>query len=603
MGWRILWDGTGNARISQILAVHAALLHTGKILYFGGDEHDPGRNVRGRTDSSVLHTARIFDCRTNEISRINQIDTDVFCCGHSFLADGRLLVAGGTGSYNQAEEDKAKHRKSESKEPEEEINPHHHFTGLPNTFIFDPETQKWTEVANMVPRPDQSSGGRWYPTLVTLPDGNVLAMSGHPHESDRSLPSLHSHNIPEIYYPPYLTERQGWKRVYPLGDATQSYYPRLHVLETHGTSSIIFTSSSLNSNDNWCYVFNPYDTRDYRRVCDLNGIDNSHFGYYYTSVLLPLIPEQRYWPQVLLFGGARAIIIDPYSMQWRYTSDRNPHPRRFHANAVILPTGEVFICGGVQRPSDSENFQNEGMRAVMEGEIYNTRQNAWTITSRAQVIRNYHSVALLMPDGRVWTAGSNINGNYSYRSAARFSSDPEYRTRVLLHGQDDANVDYRELRIEIFEPDYVSANRPTITSSPSIIRIPGKNFNISVNNAREITRVAVLRTGSATHAFNSDQRYIGLTFLHKSGDTLEVTPPPEHVTIPGYYLLFAIRGNTESLNGSIPSEGRFVKIVIDRGSTISFLDEELDLVKPGQKGFDPPINEKFKQQKDIQNWS
>jgi hypothetical protein len=588
MTWRVLRDESGNENISQILAVHAALLHTGQILYFGGDEHDPGRNIRGRTDSSVLKTARVFDCRTNEISIIDQLATDVFCCGHAFLADGRLLVAGGTGSYNGTEEDKA--------------NPHAHFTGLSNTFIFDPETQRWTEVANMVPRPGQERGGRWYPTLLTLPDGNVFAMSGHPHESDRYLSALHANNIPEIYYPPYLTIRQGWKRVYPLGDAQQSYYPRLHVLSTHGTSNVVFTSSSLNVRDRWCYVFNPYDTRDYQRVCDLSGIDGSHFGYYYTSVLLPLLPEQRYWPRILLFGGERPIIIDPYSRQWGYTSNRelpNP-PRRFHANSVILPTGELFICGGVQVPSDSENFENEQTRAVREGEIYNSRENRWATTSHASVIRNYHSVALLMPDGRVWTAGSNKNGNYSYRSAARFSRDAAYRTNVLLRDGDDPGVDNRELRIEIFEPDYIFADRPRITSSPSTIGTVDP-FKINVTNAEQITHVAVLRTGTATHAFNSDQRYIGLTFARGSGDTIEVTPPPEHVTIPGYYLLFAIKGNIEVLNGSVPSEGKFVRIVYGRTPNIPFTEEELDLVKPGQKGDDPPIKEIFEEQNETQS--
>jgi hypothetical protein len=593
MGWRVLRDGSGNERISEVLAVHAALLHTGRILYFGGDEHDPGRNVRGRTDSSVLHTARLFDCRTNQISSVDQLDTDVFCCGHAFLADGQLLVAGGTGSYDQTEEEIAKGKEA----PE---NPHHHFTGLPNTFIFNPDRQKWTEVANMVPRPDQDSGGRWYPTLVTLPDGNVLAMSGHPHESDRYLSALHANNIPEIYYPPYLDKPQGWKRVYPLGDAGQSYYPRLHVLSTHGTSSVIFTSSPLNANDRWCYMFNPYDTRDYERICDLSGIDEIYFGYYGTSVLLPLLPEQRYWPQVLLFGGEQPIIIDPYSRQWSYTPARQLQPprKRFHANSIILPTGEVFICGGVEVSSDSENFQTEGMRAVMEGEIYNSRSrlNPWATTSRASVIRNYHSVALLMPDGRVWTAGSNINGNYSYRSAAQFLNDATYRDNVLLHDGDDRGVDNRERKIEIFEPDYIFANRPIINSSPSTIGTVDP-FEINVTQADFITRVAILRTGTATHAFNSDQRYIGLTIAHRSGDRIRVNPPPTHLTIPGYYLLFAIKGNTEVVNGSIPSEGKFIKIVTNQ---IPIISEELELVKPGQKGFDPPIKEIFKKQKETE---
>ncbi|CAM5467605.1 hypothetical protein [Streptomyces avidinii] len=86
------------------LAVHAGLVRPGRIVFFRGDEHDPGRHFLGRTDLAQIDSTRVYDCTTGAIERIpspevaaGQPPADLFCCGHAQLADGRLLVAGGTG--------------------------------------------------------------------------------------------------------------------------------------------------------------------------------------------------------------------------------------------------------------------------------------------------------------------------------------------------------------------------------------------------------------------------------------------------------------------------------------------------------------------------
>src|SRR6266851_2471519 len=152
--WEVLEEN------SQVLAAHAALLPTGpggQILYFGGDEHDKGRHNRGLID----HT-RLFDCATGQITTLPSPATDVFCSGHAFLGDGRLLVAGGTESF--ATQDLTDFH-------------HGHYPGIPSTWVFDPAKREWSRAADM-------SGGRWYPTLVTLSDGQILALCGHPSASD-----------------------------------------------------------------------------------------------------------------------------------------------------------------------------------------------------------------------------------------------------------------------------------------------------------------------------------------------------------------------------------------------------------------------------------
>lgn len=128
---------------AEILAVHAALLPTNKVVYFSGDQHDPGQFA-----NRLFDRARVFDCETAEVQPCvpsNEI-TDLFCCGHALLPDGRLLIAGGTSRFDR-------------------------FLGDRAAWVFDPDTVTFSQVRSM-------RDGRWYPTMVTLGNGDVFAVSG-----------------------------------------------------------------------------------------------------------------------------------------------------------------------------------------------------------------------------------------------------------------------------------------------------------------------------------------------------------------------------------------------------------------------------------------
>jgi hypothetical protein len=66
----------------------------------------------------------------------------------------------------------------------------------------------------------------------------------------------------------------------------------------------------------------------------------------------------------------------------------------------------------------------------------------------------------------------------------------------------------------------------------------GETFTLQVDGT--IARVALMRCGSVTHGYDSDQRYIGLAFSQQ-GDQLTVTAPPDGATAPpGYYMLWVV---------------------------------------------------------------
>ena len=183
-------------------------------------------------------------------------------------------------------------------------------------------------------------------------------------------------------------------------------------------------------------------------------------------------------------------------------------------------------------------------------ELYNPYADTWELGDEAaKTVRNYHSVALLMPDGRVWTAGSDVDAGHGAGPLPR--------------------ADARNLDIEIYEPWYFALpGRPYINAAPSLAH-PGETILIRSTFAKEIVRVIVVRCGTSTHAFNPDQRMIELHFTHPlpDDDILLVTmPPTNNILVPGPYLIFTIRrpatGATPKIQQlGLPSFGTDIYVV------------------------------------------
>jgi hypothetical protein len=159
--WEVALDN------AEVLAVHAALLvhgPEGQVLLLGGDEHD-------LSQENEFFNTRVYDIAGNRIININSPEADAFCCGHAFLGDGRLLIGGGTESWLHTEFDHVDAHGA----------PRQHWSGTRECSVYNLDGT-WTNVDPLLPEPGQESrgGGRWYPTLLTLGDGDILAVGGHP---------------------------------------------------------------------------------------------------------------------------------------------------------------------------------------------------------------------------------------------------------------------------------------------------------------------------------------------------------------------------------------------------------------------------------------
>jgi len=339
------WDRT--TINSQVLAVHAAFLNFDQIVYFGGDQHDPRL-----AEAHDVNATYLFDCRTGEVTKIGSPAFDTFCCGHSLTTHGTLVVGGGTFAFDHVVD--GLH--------------HEHFPGLRDTAVirFEPAGYAWKSVAEMNPGVAQEedtrhTGGRWYPTLLTLANGDVLALSGHPGKGDRE----HTNFIPEVFVPT-PTPRGAWYLLGSYTNATErtlfakhetTYYPRAHLLPT---GDVFFASPTVEGKtvtltvgrNPWSGTFHP--------VCRFSPSASGAYGAFSeTSVLLPLRHEDGYRPRVLLVGADQAWVIDLKDwkpgatpedrLAWRPTAARTlvPLRRRLNGNVVLLPTGEVLLIGGV----------------------------------------------------------------------------------------------------------------------------------------------------------------------------------------------------------------------------------------------------------------
>ncbi|MDD9381284.1 galactose oxidase early set domain-containing protein [Streptomyces sp. ZAF1911] len=593
MPWKILRER------AEILAVHAAFMGFGKIVYFGGDQHDPKHNEYHQIDAT-----RLFDCTTSQVTTLASPDFDVFCCGQAFLEsedEVQLLVAGGTERFIYPEN-------PPSGEP---LHFHHgHFPGLRDAAVLsspkisDPNGPGWTwrPVASMhkgITRdhgnPDLT-GGRWYPTLVTLHSGSVMAFSGHPGSGDQA----HNNDLPEEFS--RTPEPKGtWRRLPTLTDSSaHTYYsdhglplyPRMHVLPYGG---VVCTNPLKRPRDKLPPRLQaqtsdrmPATTLAYlpdALAAPLGGLfaplalfptaddaASDYGGYSSSSVLLPLgqppadpglrNASKDYVAHLMVCGG---INRQPYrldltgwqpgasagSWDWKPTGPRAIQQRRMHANATILPTGEILLTGGINdKPLDiPEPPPPPDIKAVHTPELYNPYLDKWTVLDgpeeRLDPPRNYHSVALLMPDGRVWSAGGNDN-------AATSDADA-----VPPHD------DRRNLDIGLFEPWYHGhPDRPYITAAPSLA-CPGETIAVETTFASQIDRVVLVRCGSSTHSFNPDQRLVELAFEYVGGRALRVRMAPDnHILPPGPYLLFTLK----ELHGTpgLPSTGADIYVVPPR---------------------------------------
>jgi len=409
------------------------------------------------------------------------------------------------------------------------------FRGIKTTTMFDPAVERFIQVQDM-------ARGRWYPSNAPLADGRTMVFGGW-------LDTAGTNNAVEIYDVP-----TGWSPEFPA-PFVPPLYPWLHLLPN---GRVFFSGSSPTSR-----FFDPATRTWTAGPSTVYGAERR----YGSSVLLPLRPEEGYRPRVVIMGGnnpatATAEIIDlgAASPAWRRLPDMSAP--RIEMNAVLLPDGRVLALGGSAQ-------DNVASTAALNADVFDPATETWSPGGRASVARLYHSVALLLPDATVWVAGSNpFQGNWENRM--------EIYSPAYLFTRDGAG-------------NVVPASRPTIGAAPTRIGYDAP-FTVSTPDAADIASAVLVRLGSNTHAFDFEQRLVGLRFTAGAGSLAVTSPPTPAIAPPGYYMLFLVnRAGTPSVArvvqlaavpGNQPPDGTITApagdVTIKAGQSVTFAGDATD---------------------------
>jgi hypothetical protein len=407
---------------------------------------------------------------------------NAFCGGHSVLPDGTVWVTGGTQWGARV------------------------LFGARETDFFNPKARFWRHGPAM-------SFARWYPSNLTLPDGDVLVVSGEDENGQLVGPI-------ERFSPATRSVRV----LPPQADRLLPDYPRLHLL---ADGQVLLSGERA---DTW--LFDP--TRP-----AWTALGSFNYGDRYEGACLLLAGLAR----VLCLGGTHGTMTaggdgvhpteHPYGddvpelpptdtaeildfkephPSWRYTAPM--HHARMHANTVLLPDGTVLVVGGGQHGRYEE--------PVRTSESFDPASETWTLLAEQRAPRMYHSTALLLPDGRVLSAGMD--------------SGPMKTTA------------------EIFSPPYLFRGpRPAISAGPSQLAY-GKEYEVRFTAPAGVGRVTLMRPGSVTHSVDFEQRDVELAF-RASGDLLRVRAPASGaVAPPGWYMLFIVDSR------GVPSRAAWVRL-------------------------------------------
>jgi Domain of unknown function (DUF1929) len=383
------------------------------------------------------------------------------------------------------------------------------YQGIRSAYEFDPVAERYVRVAPM-------SEARWYPTLVPLRDGQVMAVSGL--DDVGQITGGHS----EIFDPRTRTWSKGPTRYFPT-------YPALFL--TRG-GKLFFSGSTAG-----------YGPADRGRVpgmwnprrntfVPVKGLRDPRLTETSASVLLP--PAQRQRVMILGGGGAgesprstaRTAVADLSADRPRFRRGPDLPADTRYLSAVLLPNDTVLATGG------SSDYRGRGASDVRQARFYDPRANSFLPAADPTVGRGYHSSALLLPDGRV----------------ATFGSDPQFSDRKnTVPGR-------FEQRVEVYSPPYLfHGERPAISGGPREVR-QGGTARFRVRHAADVTEMRLMRPSAVTHSTDVQQRSVRLPLTHRPG-SVRVSVPRDASLVPrGWYMLFAVD------KAGTPSRARWVHV-------------------------------------------
>lgn len=452
---------TGEWQIASVTlpnrGIHQTLLRDGRVLVIAGSGNDEGNFRAGQ------FTTHVWNPTTGAMVQVPTPE-DMFCAGHVTLPDGRVLIQGGTKEW---------------------WTPTSGFKGLRSSYIFDPATDRFT-------RTNDANEGRWYPTLTKLENGNVWMGGGLTDQANQ-----HGAHTTDMFN----TATNSWL---PTAQVPQTWtywgeYPHMFLL---GDGRLFYTGAHTFGDQRPGSGSSLYNWRT-AQVADVPGLREKDLRDHAGSVLLPPAQNQRF----MIAGGgyidqgaAPTNSVDLINMNdanptWR-PGQALPGPGRQYVNLTNMFDRTVLASNGATGNRTGN---------ISAASIFNPATNAWTTIPADPVGRNYHSMNLLLPDGRVMILGSNpIDGSV-------------------------------EMRVSIYSPPYLfRGTRPTVTSAPANATY-GRAINLGVTG--NVASASLTSPMSSTHQMDTNSRLVDLPITGTGTTRTAVVPSNAALLPPGPYML------------------------------------------------------------------
>ncbi|MBL8121430.1 DUF1929 domain-containing protein [Candidatus Saccharibacteria bacterium] len=384
------------------------------------------------------------------------------------------------------------------------------YQGTRQTYEFNPWQERYEAVQPM-------KYARWYPTLIAMTDGHVMAISG----LDNAGKVLDGQI--EIYDPASKTwgERKDLKRFFPT-------YPA--IFQTDVSNKLFFAGSTTGwgpveegrKEGFWNLENNSFSEVGGLRDPDL--IETSSASWY------GFVGNQK----VVVIGGGgvgdspkstgRIDVVDLKAATPRFSAIASLEDGTRYPNTVVLPDGRLFITGG------SREYRGNHSSNILKSYMLDPETNSLKRMADPLVGRNYHATALLLPNGQILVAGS----------------DP------LFGDEKDTKPGTFEQRIEVYSPPYMFTKTGENTQAPKVIKSSdtsispnmvarGGTYAFKIESSRKLSRITLVHPGAVTHATDTNARVLNLAYTASGQDTYQVSVPENpSLTPPGYYMLHAI---------------------------------------------------------------
>jgi galactose oxidase len=470
------WDVTVDFPIVPVAGAHAK---DDTFVFWSAFKPDRYEHGTGSTETVKWNPS------TGAITRRNVANTrhDMFCPGISMDANGLIIVTGGNDNKK--------------------------------TSIYSPDANEWISAADMVI-------GRGYQSQTLLSDGRTWLIGGSWSGPQGGKNGEVWHNWAWALLPGCDVNR------ILTDDVDGVFRSDSHPWIFAWTDRSIFQAGPSKAM-HWFGVDGQGSTQDAghrgddnHAMCGMAAMFDAVEGKIFTAGGSPNYMRST------ATNHANLVQIGSPGSRPRVTKLPNMSYARAFGNAVVLPDGKVLVVGG-QEYALPFNDQTAALRC----ELFDPATNSFTLVAPIAVARVYHSIGILLSDGRVLSGGGGLCGT----------------------GCKENHFD-----LQIWSPPYLfnkdgsRAKRPTILSASPITIYPGDTLTVQADTPATFSLV---RFGSATHGIDTDQRRVPLKASSGGGNTYTLpTPTDPGKLLPGYWMLFALN------SAGVPSVAKTIKVLV-----------------------------------------